>query len=126
MNRFGNRTTRPRRAGSLFALCLAATLASLTLTQCRQTQDSITGVDLSAPSDLRSRSQCRSQCDRDYRRAVIEEDRRYRQARRECHWDWDCRRDAAREHLRTLAKIRAERRECKRTCYNEGAGSGGR
>ena len=106
---------------------LAATVLAVTgLTQCRQVPETVTGVDITAGSGLGARNECVHRCRRDFREALEKERMRHRNALAECGHDSQCKRDEAERHVKNVQDLVAQRRACKKGCYNEGGGKGGR
>lgn len=113
------------RALSLFAVAGALGLAAIGLTQCRMVSDNVAGVDMTTES-LHSRNTCVRECNSDFQDAMAKEDCRHREALRTCGFDRACRESEKRKHHDIEAAIREARKECKKKCYNEGQGGGGR
>lgn len=101
------------------------------LTQCRMVEKSVTGVDLNAATDAhgrghhRRRGGCVRDCNETYRKARAAEHERHRKAMCACQGDRDCKGAERKLHHDIREQLKAERRQCKRGCYNEGHGSGG-
>ena len=118
-----------RRHGTLKLLSLAAALglAAIGLSQCRAVSDTVTGLDLSSASAMKhGRNDCVRVCNDAFKTARAGELARHRQAVRDCGRDSACRKAEQRTHVRNMAEISRAMQLCKRNCYNEGAGSGGR
>lgn len=106
---------------------LAATVLAVTgLTQCRRVPETITGVDITATSGLGARNGCIHQCRHAFREALEKERMRHRNALAECGHDGQCKREEAERHVKNVQDLVAQRRACKKACYNEGGGKGGR
>jgi hypothetical protein len=113
-----------RRAIHLLAIATVLGLASVGLSQCRMVSDNVTGVELT-PETLHKRNNCTRKCNNAYQDAIEKEDRRYKDAVRRCSTR-RCK-DAERDkHEAIQDKLKAERKKCKKGCYNEGGGHGGR
>jgi len=99
----------------------------LGLSQCRPVADTITGVDLSSndPSSARHKL-CTTRCDSLHTDAKLAERDRHRAAIRACGGNTECRKAEHRLHRENRRRIEADKKACKRACYNEGAVSGGR
>jgi hypothetical protein len=122
-------------ASYLLAAVLAVT--ALGLTQCRMTEQTVTGVDIESATKHGRRSdrldRCYRRCESSYRDCRRDEDRRHKKALRACDkLDTRAERRACREAESKLH--RSERRECREALgacrqdcrYNEGAGQAGR
>ena len=113
---------------NLKALALAVTLglAVVGLSQCRMVEDTVTGVDLTPAGNVNDRADCVKDCNEAFKAAERTEDSRYETAIRGCGKDSAC---IAREVAKTKenhAKNVDDMQACKRGCYNEGSGTGGR
>ena len=111
----------------LKAVALAVTLglAVVGLSQCRMVEDSITGVDMTH-GDPNLRAECVKACNEAFKAAERAEDARYDAALRACGRDRACiEREVARTKA-THAQNVDDMQACKRSCYNEGSGNGGR
>lgn len=129
---------RPR----LTFLALAVTLvaAALGLTQCRLSDDSVTGVDVSDAVALNGHkggghghSKCEHQCSHDYKKCRDREDSRYEKAKKACRKMKDsddrrkCKKAAESQHEKNKDACKAAKSKCKKACdYREGSGKGGR
>ena len=97
----------------------------LTLSQCRVVPDSVTGVDI-ASGRLSGRSTCVKACNETFKAAMQAEEEAYRAADKACGQDKQCR-DAVKDaHKARQAQINDDKNTCKKGCYNEGGGDGGR
>lgn len=121
-------TTKPApgRVRRTVVMAVLLGLAVMGLSQCRGVDESITGVELSAETSAHGRGRCVKQCTRDFRTAVKSENARYKADIRACGRDSECLAEARAEHRENLVEIGAAHRACKRSCYNEGGGGGGR
>jgi len=121
-----HRNPRLRRGFAFVALAALLGLSVVGLSQCRMVDDTVTGVDLKANSGVNARSDCVHQCNEKYKACKRAEDARHKAQVRTCGSDKSCKKDEQRLHKELhLACVRAMQ-ECKRSCYNEGAGIGGR
>ena len=121
-----HRNPRLRRGFAFVALAALLGLSVVGLSQCRLVDDTVTGVDLSANSGVNARSQCVHQCNEKFKACKRAEDARHKAAQRACGSDKACKKAEQRLHKQNkLACVRAMQL-CKRNCYNEGAGVGGR
>ena len=112
-------TTLLRRSIRLApAAVLLAVVASLS---CRMVTDSATGIDLSA-TDAHHSNQCRKQCEQQFQAGVKAENQRFRNAVRACGSSKSCRKSEQLTHKNNLDQLRNQERDCRRSCYNEGAG----
>lgn len=121
-------TTKPAPGRVRRTVLMAALLglAVVGLSQCRGVDESITGVELAAETSVNGRSSCVKQCTRDFRTAVKSENARFKAEIRACERDPECTAEAREEHRDNLVDISNAHRACKRSCYNEGGGRGGR
>lgn len=120
----GPRRSIVRRLAIVLALAAAVT----GLSQCRLTNDSITGVDLRNEARLNGGGDGRScvrRCNERLKITLILESIRHRAALKACRHDRQCRADENGKHDRIVGDIRVARDRCKRDCYNEGGGIGG-
>jgi hypothetical protein len=121
-----HRNPRLRRGFAFVALAALLGLSVVGLSQCRLVNDTVTGVDLNANSGLNARSDCVHHCNDQYKACKRAEDARHKSAQRACGNDKTCKKNEQRLHKdNQLACVRAMQ-DCKRNCYNEGAGIGGR
>ena len=121
-----HRNPRLRRGFAFVALAALLGLSVVGLSQCRMVNDTVTGVDLSANSGVNARSDCVHQCNDKYKACKRAEDARHKNAQRACGSDKACKKAEQRLHKdNQLGCVRAMQ-DCKRNCYNEGAGIGGR
>jgi len=121
-----HRNPRLRRGFAFVALAALLGLSVVGLSQCRMVDDTVTGVDLQANSGMNARSDCVHQCNDQYKACKRAEDARHKQAQRDCGSDKACKKAEQRTHKdNKLACVRAMQ-DCKRNCYNEGSGVGGR
>ena len=116
----------PGRVRRTVVMAALLGLAVIGLSQCRGVAESITGVSLATESTAQGRGVCVKQCTRDYREDMRTETARFKEELRACGSDRDCVEDARSEFRDNLATIRAAHQACKRACYNEGGGTGGR
>lgn len=108
-----------------FAYVVVVAMSLVGLTRCRAVSDRVTGLDLDTPRTLSLRGRCTRDCQAEFAAALLAEATRYRAAVRACGVDAACRGEQQRIHRRILEQRARERRKCKRSCYNEGAGSAG-
>jgi len=108
----------------ILALMVTLGLALVGLTQCRSISDKISGVELRTAGSLSGRSDCTRQCNETYKAGQRAEQARHAAALRQCGKDKDCKKDEDRQHKKILDGLSAEKRACKKGCYNEGSGSG--
>lgn len=120
-----NQHLAPRRS-RLTRLALAAVLGLglVSLTQCRSITDTVTGVDLRTAGSLSVRSSCQRRCNSQFKAGLIAEEARYHQEKRDCGRSYSCKKEADRDHYQNLRELMQDKKRCKRSCYNEGAGSG--
>ena len=124
MDHSSHRSSRTPRLLGLGLVAAVALVVATSLTQCRMVDDRITSVDLKASAN--DRSTCMEHCMDQYRARRRAEDQRYQNALAACGDDKSCRKDAKQTHKDNDSSIKRMMQECKRTCYNEGAGVGGR
>ncbi len=120
-----HRTTRMPR-GFRYSLLLAGlVIAAVSLSQCRMIDSPTTGVDLT-PSTVSGRSVCLRDCNNQYKTARNAEQNRHRAAYRACGSSKSCKKQEKTLHKGNEKALKSQHKECKRGCYNEGAGVGGR
>ena len=116
----------PRRSWLLrFAGAVVLGASLVGLAQCRAVSERITGVELDTPRTLSLRGRCTHDCQADFEARLLAEAKRYRAALRACGGNAACQREQRRIHRRNREELVHERQNCKRSCYNEGAGSAG-
>ena len=134
-----HRNPRVRRGFAFVALAALLGLSVVGLSQCRLVDDTVTGVDLQANSGTNARSDCVHQCNDQYKACKRAEYARHKAALRACGSGDDdnatngggggskaCRKAEQRLHKANKAACKDANKLCKRNCYNEGAGIGGR
>jgi len=124
MDHSSHRSSRTPRLLGFGLVAAVALVVATSLTQCRMVDDRITSVDLKAGAS--ARSTCMQRCMDQFRARKRAEDQRYRNALAACGDDRNCRKDEKQTHKERDASNVRMMQECKRTCYNEGAGLGGR
>jgi hypothetical protein len=118
-------TSHCHRAFRAFALVAALGLAAIGLSQCRMVSDNVAGVELTADALCR-RNNCVRECNKDYEDAMEREEDRHRAALKKCGHDRSCKNAENAKHKDIKEAILDARKECKKKCYNEGSGGGGR
>jgi len=110
------------------ALTLTAVLgfAVIGLSQCRMVEDTLTGVELNSQDGINARSECVQQCNDEFKAAQRAEDARYQSLLRACGTNRTCQASEKDAHAARDKQIVEDMQACKRACYNEGAGGGGR
>ena len=124
MNRSDTRPTLPnviRRVAAGLALMLVAAACS----QCRAVPDAVTGVDLRVNAGG-GYGVCVRACTARYRQARRAEQRRFIRAARGCGGSPSCVMAERELHFSRRMQLLSALKECKRGCYNEGSGGGGR
>jgi hypothetical protein len=139
---FDHRNPRLRRGFAFVALAALLGLAVVGLSQCRLVDDSVTGVDLQAESSVHGRNSCVHECIKDFKACLRAEKARHKAALKACGGDDDddddddggghhnsgsdlCRKQENLLHKTKLLECFNAFKDCKKNCYNEGAGSGG-
>jgi hypothetical protein len=120
-----HRNPRLRRGFAFVALAALLGLSVVGLSQCRLADDTVTGVDLTANS-VNARSDCVHRCNDQYKACKRAEDARHKAAQRACGSDKACKKAEQRLHKDNQLACVRQMQQCKRNCYNEGAGVGGR
>ena len=118
---------RPSSQGlALAALATILALAAVTLSQCRQVGDSLTGTGVTVLNPtLNARSDCIHQCNDRFQSDHSAEVRRHDSALDSCGDDSDCIHAENRmHHDRQLAIVRAMQ-ACKKNCHSTGPGAAG-
>jgi hypothetical protein len=114
----------PRVSGWL--VVVAATALAITgLTQCKMVPSTITGVEF-ASNEFGARSDCVQQCNEDFKDARETERDRHFHALLLCGRDQACKRAERERHDAILEALVERMRDCKKGCYNEGGGTGGK
>jgi hypothetical protein len=101
-------------------------LATLGLSQCRLVGDTVTGVDVDATTTVNGRSDCVRDCNDSFKDGQKAEDNRHKDALRACGSNKACKDAENVKHKRNHEALVDAMQACKRACYNEGSGSGGR
>jgi len=114
-----------RRTLKTFALASLLGLATMGLSQCRLVGDTVTGVELES-NGVNGRSECVQRCNDEYKAADKAEATRHAAALRACGTSRSCKDSENLTHKGNKAAIVDAMQECKRACYNEGSGNGGR
>lgn len=115
-----------RRCLKNVALTAILSLAVVGLSQCRMVQDNVTGVELNTQAGVDQRSDCIKGCNETYKNAKRAESDRHKMAEKACKSDKACKKaEKARSKANDKA-IKDAKDTCKRGCYNEGSGGGGR
>lgn len=102
------------------------TLTAIACTQCRPVTDAVTGVDTAVHTSSMRPQVCLHGCAARVRRAQGEEAVRHRRAMKWCRGDRACKITERIAHRERMAALAAALRECRRGCYGEGGGAGGR
>ena len=121
-----HRNPRLRRGFAFVALAALLGLSVVGLSQCRLVDDTVTGVELQANSGVSARSDCVHQCNEKYKACKRAEEARHKAAKRACNSEKVCKKAEERLHKENKAACKDAMKDCKRNCYNEGAGIGGR
>ena len=121
-----HRNPRLRRGFAFVALAALLGLSVVGLSQCRLVDDTVTGVELQANSGVSARSDCVHQCNEKYKACKRAEEARHKAAKRACNSEKVCKKAEERLHKENKAACKQAMKDCKRNCYNEGAGIGGR
>jgi len=109
----------------MLAMAAALGLTAFTLSQCRMVPDNVTGIALSS-STLSGKSACMKQCNEQFKSDAKAEDDRHKDAMKACGKDNDCKKKEDDAHKDRQDKIKDAKEDCKRSCYNEGGGHGGK
>jgi hypothetical protein len=130
MHTIRRHTVRIRRGLCGIATVTIVGLSIVGLTQCRLVDDTVAGPERT--QILRGeRSACIHRCNEQYHAVQRAEEERHRDALRDCNarpasQRKECRNAEERLHEKNRAAIQRDRKACKRGCYNEGSGAGGR
>ena len=121
-----HRNPRVRRGFAFVALAAVLGLAAVGITQCRMVNDNVTGVDLRAGAGtLSGRSSCVRHCNDLYKACLRAEEARYKAAKRACGSNFNCKKNEQRTHRDNIKACENAKKQCKKSCYNEGAGNSG-
>ena len=115
------RPNRLRRAVVYAALATLLGVVSLTLSQCTQVGDNLTGVKLTSNKPV----SCKKQCDKDYNTAKKSEDKYHSTQMKLCGSDAACKSAENARHNSVLSQLSQQRAACKANCHKQGAGSAG-
>ena len=108
------------------AASIALTLTAIACMQCRPVTDAVTGVDIAVHLGSMRPPVCLHGCEARFRRAHREEQVRYHRAMKLCRGERACKAAERLAHRERIAALAARLRECRRGCYSEGWGMGGR
>ena len=121
-----HRNPRVRRGFAFVALAAVLGLSAVGLTQCRMVNDNVTGVDLRAGAgQLSGRSSCARKCNEAFKACLRAEEARHKAAKRACGHDFACKKAEDRTHRDNIKACTNAKKQCKKSCYNEGAGNSG-
>lgn len=109
----------------MLAMAAALGLTAFTLSQCRMVPDNVTGVQLSS-GRLSGKSACMKSCNEQFKSATKAEDDRHKDATKACGKDQSCKKAEDDLHKSREEKIKDAKEDCKKNCYNEGGGHGGK
>jgi len=115
------RPNRLRRAVVYAALATLLGVVSLTLSQCTQVGDSLTGVGRISNKPV----SCKKQCDKDYNAMKKQESALHKANLKACASDAACKSAENARHNSALASLQQQRDACKANCHKQGAGSAG-
>ena len=115
------RHNRLRRAVVYTALAAVLGVVAITLTQCTQVGDNLTGVGLLSNKPV----SCKKACDNAYNLAKKQEDSLNKANKQACGSDAACKAAEAARHNAALAALQAQRDACKANCHKQGAGTAG-
>lgn len=105
-------------------LLVALAAASLTLVQCRQVGDRLTGVGVSPLHGNRDRD-CLKACFSQFLKDLAAEYKLFKQNLEACGSDSTCRYDEYQRHHDAVEAIWRAYRDCKGSCHGQGGGGGG-
>lgn len=114
-----------RRAAGFGALVVVLSLSVIGLTRCRSIEEPLAGANLTTSSD-NSRSECVQRCNDEFKKGRQKAAQEYRAATKSCGHSKGCRKKAAERYQDEKHDLVRDMQECKRHCYNEGSGNGGR
>ena len=113
------RPNRLRRVLAFAALAALLGVVSLTLSQCTQVGDNLTGVGLIS----HKATSCKQKCDKTYDKLVKQEDSLNRKNLDRCHHDAACIASENARHNAVLAQLLADRDACRANgCHKQGGG----
>ena len=115
------RHTRLRRAVVYAALATLLGVVSLTLSQCTQVGDNLTGIGLISNKPV----SCKKQCDQTYNMQVKQENALHKANNQACGSDPACKASEKSRHDAAIAALQAQRDACKANCHKQGAGTAG-
>ena len=115
------RHTRLRRAVIYTALAALLGVVAITLTQCTQVGDNLTGVGLISNKPV----SCKKQCDKDYNTQKKQEEALHKANNQACGSDPACKAAEKSRHDAAIAALQQQRDACKANCHKQGAGTAG-
>ena len=119
-------STQISRALKTLTLVSVLGLSVAGLSQCRMVDNTITGVNLNAPGSVKDRADCEKRCNEEKKEDRKAEEARHAAAQRSCNGNKACKDAEEALHKRLHHEEEQDAKDCKRGCYNEGAGNGGR
>jgi len=124
-----HRNPRVRRGFAFVALAAVLGLAAVGLSQCRLVNDNVTGVDLrSGNGTLSAKSACVKACNEQFKQCKRDEETRHKAAKKACGSGSQgsaCKKAEEQLHKDNLKACENAKKQCKKSCYNEGAGNAG-
>ena len=115
------RHSRLRRAVVYTALAALLGVAAITLSQCTQVGDNLTGVGLISNKPV----SCKKACDKTYNQAVKSENSLHKANMQACGSDAACKSAENARHNAAIAALQSQRDACKANCHKQGAGTAG-
>jgi len=125
MNHQAESPSHFRRIIGFTTLGVLLVLAVVALTQCRSIEEPLGGAQIT-PQGTNARSECVQECNEQFHKGRAHAAAEYHEASAECGHKKNCRKKAAKSFKEDLEKLVRQMHECKKKCYNEGAGFGGR
>lgn len=117
---FGTHLRPPSHLITRGILLVALLAASLTLVQCRQVGDGITGVNVDL---FRRKNECTAQCQDEFKARNQAEDRLNEQNIAACGGNAACLAAEAARHAAAEADSKAQRDACMNACHQQGGGT---
>lgn len=127
---------RKRRHAALIALSVLCAVTIVSLTQCINVADKVTGTSARGEEEFRGgsgTSRCFSRCRDRYEKALEKEEERHERNVEKCkrsnrgdrrNHNRQCLEEERERHQAAVAQIKEERRQCQADCHHQGGGSG--
>ena len=116
-----HRNASANRKVANFALATLLATVCVTLSQCTQVGDQLTGVSLSHSKPV----SCKHQCQNDFNVLQKQEQGLHNANMKACGSDAACKQAENGRHAAAMKQLTAQMQACKANCHKQGAGSAG-